>query len=66
MFDEFDKVAKSDVFLYNYNFSITVDNPNETLDKFFTKFILVIAPLDFIDCNKITNFQKTRSDHLHY
>ena len=55
MFGEFDKIAKLDVFLYNPNFDIGVANAKKTFNEFFARFTLIITPLDFIDCHKISN-----------
>lgn len=56
IFGEFDKIAKSDTFLYNSKFDITISNFKEIFDFFLTKFTLVIALLDFIDWHKISNY----------
>ena len=49
MFGEFDKIAKSNAFLYDPKFDIAITNPKETFDEFFARFTSVIAPLDFTD-----------------
>ena len=56
IFGEFDKIAKSDAFIYDFKFSIVIANPKETFDIFFARFISVIIPLNFIDRHKISNF----------
>lgn len=64
MFGEFDKVAKSDVLSYDSKFGMAVANFKETFDEFLARFTLAIAPLDFTDCNKISNLQRTLSKRL--
>lgn len=49
MFSKFDKIVKSDIFLYNPKFDIFIANPKKTFNKFFARFILAIILLDFID-----------------
>lgn len=66
MFGEFNKVAKSDALLHDLKFGIAVANSKETFDEFFARFTLAIAPLDFTDCHKISNLQRTLSEHLHF
>lgn len=55
IFCEFDKIAKSDIFLYNPKFDIAVTNFKETFDEFLTRFTLAIILLDFTDWHKISN-----------
>lgn len=42
-------------FLHDFKFNLAIANSKKTFDKFFARFTLVIAALDFIDCNKISN-----------
>lgn len=56
MFSKFDKITKSDIFLYNPKFNMPNTNSKRTFDKFFTRFIFIITLLDFIDYYKISNF----------
>lgn len=55
MFDEFDKVVKLDVFLYDLKFGIAIANLEKTFNKFLARFISAIALLDFTDQHKILN-----------
>ena len=64
MFSKFDKVTKSDAFLYDLKFSIAVVNPNKTFDIFLDRFTSAIALLDFTDWHKISNFQQTLCEQL--
>ena len=59
IFDEFDKVVKSNAFLHDPKFGMAIANPKETFDEFFARFTSAIAPLEFTDCYKISNLQKT-------
>lgn len=59
MLNEFDKIAKLDVFLHYLKFCMAVPNAQETFNGFLAKFNLAIAPLDFTDCHKISNLRKT-------
>lgn len=49
MFGKFDKVIKSDTFLYNLKFDIAIANLKKTFDTFLTRFISTIILLNFID-----------------
>lgn len=46
MFDKYDKIAKLDILLNIPKFKMIINNYKEIFDKFFTRFTLVIAPLD--------------------
>lgn len=43
----FSKFAKLNIFLYNFEFNMTIVNFKKTFDMFFTRFILIIILLDF-------------------
>lgn len=59
MFNEFDKLIKLNIFLYNFRFNMAVINFKQTFDNFYTKFTLFIMSLDFIDWHKLFNFWQT-------
>lgn len=58
MFGEFGNVAKSDALLHDPQFVISVVNLQKTFDELFARFIPAIAPLDFRDCQKISNHEE--------
>ncbi len=66
MFGEFDKVAKSDALLHDPKFGMAVANPKETFYTFLARFTSAIAPLDFTDRHKISNFRRTLSERLRF
>lgn len=55
VFGKFDKIAKSDTFLYELKFVMAIANAKKTFNTFFTKFSSAIASLDFINWYKISN-----------
>lgn len=66
IFDEFDKVAKLDAFLYDLKFGMAITNLKETFNEYFARFILAIMPLDFIDQYKVSNIPQILSKKLRF
>lgn len=64
IFDKFDKVAKSDAFLHDPKFGMTVVNLKKTFDKFLARFTSAIVLLNFTDRHKISNLRRTLSEQL--
>lgn len=64
MFSKFNRVVKSNTLLHDFKFGITVINFKKTFNKFFAKFILVIAILEFTDYHKIFSFWQILSKHF--
>lgn len=64
IFNKFNQVVKFDAFFQDFKFEIAVANLKKTFDKFFARFNLAIIYLDFINCHKISNLQKTLIKHL--
>ena len=62
IFDEFDKIAKSDTLLYDPKFDMAIVNSNKTFDIFFVRFTLAIVLLDFSNRHKISNLWQTLSE----
>lgn len=58
IFGKFDKVTKSDIFLYDPKFGMVVTNSKETFDKFFAKFTSAIILLNLRYWHKIYIFSK--------
>lgn len=49
IFCEFNKITKSNTFLYDPGFSIAISNPQKIFDIFYAKFTLAITSLKFIN-----------------
>lgn len=55
-FVKFDKVAKLNSFLHDFEFGITITNYKQIFNTFFITFTLVIILLNFTNWYKILNF----------
>ena len=66
MFGTYDKVAKSDVELYDPNFGMRVKEKKETFEAFYARFSAAIALLNYSDTLKISNLKRLINTRLRY
>lgn len=59
MFHKFNKTTKLDALLYDLKFGIVLSNSKKIFEKFFTWFILTIAPLNSKDQYKISKLRRS-------
>ena len=66
MFETYDKIAKSDAELYDFNFEMKVKEKKEIFEAFYVRFSAAIASLNYFNTLKISNLKRLINTRLRY
>ena len=66
IFKIYDKVVKSNIQLYNFDFDISIYNKREIFKSFYARFITIIAFLNYSNILKICNLKRLIVIRLKY
>ena len=65
-FDDFDKFILCDTKLYDLVFAIEIIKKNKIFDKFYARFLTIVASLNYIELLTIRTLQRLLTFKLHY
>ena len=66
MFETYDKVAKSNVEFYDFNFVMNIKDKKKFFEIFYTRFNAAIVSLNYINILKMFNLKRLINTRLKY